>query len=252
MPKTENQVKIFENSDFGKLPVIVVNDKPQFGATESAEMLGYAKPLNAIAQHCKEDGSSFQGVIDSLGRTQKKKFISEGNLYRLITHSHLPAAEKFESWVFDEVLPAIRKTGSYATKKDDPDLSTIRAKEADAKLMNARARLGRQYHKMLSEYNDVLSPIAKQALISLEVNTLAGKDLLPEPNSEPKGYSAEDLGKLVGWSKQKVGKFANDNDLKKEENGKWLMSKSQYGPKQVTTFVYNENGRQKFLELVRG
>ena len=55
-------------------------------------------------------------VIDSMGRTQRAKFITEGNLYRLITHSKLPKAEQFEKWVFDEVLPTIRQTGGYGSQ----------------------------------------------------------------------------------------------------------------------------------------
>lgn len=71
--------------------------------------------MNALKSHCKEDGVAFYHLTDNLGREQKAKFISEGNLYRLIVHSKLPSAEKFERWVFDKVLPSIRKHGIYAT-----------------------------------------------------------------------------------------------------------------------------------------
>ncbi len=60
----------------------------------------------------------FHTVIDSMGREQQAKFINEGNLYRLIVNSKLPSAEKFENWVFDEVLPSIRKTGGYVSNED--------------------------------------------------------------------------------------------------------------------------------------
>ncbi len=66
-----------------------------------------------MLDHCIEDGVTKREVIDNLGRTQQAKFITEGNVYRLIAHSKLPSAEKFEKWVFDEVLPTIRKTGGY-------------------------------------------------------------------------------------------------------------------------------------------
>lgn len=108
-------VQTFTNFAFGKLELIEENGKVYFPATDVAKMLGYRKPHDAITRHCKEMGTSFHGVIDSMGRSQSKKFINEGNLYRLITNSNLPHAEQFESWVFDEVLPDIRKHGMHAT-----------------------------------------------------------------------------------------------------------------------------------------
>ena len=73
----------------------------------------YYNPRDAIGRHCNADGVVKHDVIDSMGRTQRAKFITEGNLYRLITHSKLPKAEQFEKWVFDEVLPTIRQTGGF-------------------------------------------------------------------------------------------------------------------------------------------
>lgn len=108
-----NEMQVFQNSEFGELGVLEVNGKPYFPATACAKVLGYSNPWKAINDHCKKDGLTKCEVIDSVGRTQTAKFINEGNLYRLITHSKLPAAERFEKWVFDEVLPTIRRTGGY-------------------------------------------------------------------------------------------------------------------------------------------
>src|SRR5690625_587178 len=109
------ELKVFNHKEFGELEILIIDGKEYFPATDVASKLGYAKPHNAIDRHCRKDGSLFRGVTDSLGRKQKKKFIDEGNLYRLIVGSELPEAEKFESWVFDEVLPSIRKHGAYMT-----------------------------------------------------------------------------------------------------------------------------------------
>ena len=114
MNKTANEMQVFQNSEFGELGVLEIDGKPYFPATTCAKILGYSNPRKAILDHCKEDGVTKRDVIDSMGRTQYAKFITEGNLYRLITHSKLPAAERFEKWVFDEVLPSIRQTGSYS------------------------------------------------------------------------------------------------------------------------------------------
>lgn len=113
-----NQLQVFNHEMFGELQVLVENGNVYFPATEVAKTLGYSNTSDAIIKHCKKDGVAFREVIDSLGRKQQKKFITEGNLYRLIARSKLPEAEKFESWVFDEVLPTIRKTGGYVANED--------------------------------------------------------------------------------------------------------------------------------------
>lgn len=120
-----NAMQVFQNSEFGELGVLEIDGKPYFPATASAKILGYAKPRNAISMHCK--GALKQGVLTK-GGVQEVTFIPEGDLYRLITHSKLPAAERFEKWVFDEVLPSIRKTGSYG----QPDLTAIIMQTATA------------------------------------------------------------------------------------------------------------------------
>ncbi|PCF86000.1 phage antirepressor [Staphylococcus intermedius] len=109
------ELQVFQNSQFGELEILTIDNKEWFPAIKVAEILGYTNPRKAIRDHAKERGVTIRSVIDSLGRNQDKKFIDEGNLYRLITRSKLPQAEKFEEWVFDEVLPAIRKHGIYAT-----------------------------------------------------------------------------------------------------------------------------------------
>jgi prophage antirepressor-like protein len=113
-----SQLQVFKHEMFGELQVLVENGNVYFPATEVAKTLGYSNTSDAIIKHCKKDGVAFREVIDSLGRKQQKKFITEGNLYRLIARSKLPEAEKFESWVFDEVLPTIRKTGGYVSNDD--------------------------------------------------------------------------------------------------------------------------------------
>lgn len=111
-----NELQIFKNSSFGNLEVLTIEGKQWFPAINVAEILGYANPHKAVRDHTKERGVTIRSVIDSLGRNQNKKFIDEGNLYRLITKSKLPQAEQFEEWVFDDVLPTLRKTGSYQVK----------------------------------------------------------------------------------------------------------------------------------------
>lgn len=108
----ENKIEIFSSNEFGNIRTAVENDKCVFCGSDVAAALGYSKPANAITRYCK--GVTIL-MTPSNGGPQKTKFISEGDVYRLIAHSKLPTAERFESWVFDEVLPSIRKHGIYAT-----------------------------------------------------------------------------------------------------------------------------------------
>lgn len=105
-----NELQIFNNDEFGEVRMIEIDGKPYFVATDIATALGYANPRKAVNDHCK--GVTKRDTPTSSG-IQQMSYINEGDLYRLIMKSKLPSAEKFESWVMDEVLPSIRKTGSY-------------------------------------------------------------------------------------------------------------------------------------------
>src|SRR5690625_386917 len=109
------ELKVFNHKEFGELEVLIIDGKEYFPATDVAKKLSYSNASDAINSHCKKDGVVFHEDIDSLGRKQEKKFIDEGNLYRIIVSSKLPEDERFESWVFDHVLPKIRKHGAYMT-----------------------------------------------------------------------------------------------------------------------------------------
>lgn len=91
------------------------NGNPLFCGNDVAQVLGYANPAKAVIDHCK--GFLFWKPLETAGGIQQVRFISEGDMYRLITSSKLPAAERFEKWVYDEVLPSIRKHGAYMTKQ---------------------------------------------------------------------------------------------------------------------------------------
>lgn len=105
-------ISTFNNSEFGEIRTIQKNGEVLFCGSDVARALGYARPADAISAHCK-------GVCvlptPSAGGVQNTKFITEGDIYRLIAHSKLPGAERFERCVFDEVLPSIRKNGAYMT-----------------------------------------------------------------------------------------------------------------------------------------
>ena len=106
-------MKVFNHTEFGELGVLIMGGKEYFPASKCASILGYTNPRDAVSRHCR--GVVKHDIIDNLARKQEMNFIPEGDLYRLIIRSNLPKAEQFERWVFDEVLPSIRKYGLYTT-----------------------------------------------------------------------------------------------------------------------------------------
>lgn len=117
-------IQVFNNEQFGQIRMVEIDDKPYFVATDIAKTLGYKDTTNAIKQHCRWVVKHKVPHPQSKNKTLEVNVIPEGDMYRLITNSELPSAEKFESWVFDEVLPSIRKHGMYATDEliNNPDL----------------------------------------------------------------------------------------------------------------------------------
>lgn len=112
-----NEIEIFKNEEFGEVRTTTIDGEPYFVGKDVAKILGYAKPLNALATHIDKDDSLKQGLIDNLGRNQDTIFINESGLYSLILSSKLPNAKKFKHWVTAEVLPSIRKHGAYMTSE---------------------------------------------------------------------------------------------------------------------------------------
>lgn len=111
-----NDIQIFSNSEFGEIRSVMIDGEPWFVGRDIAKALGYAKPEGAISTHCRHPLKQGIPHPQSRDKTIEVMVIPEGDMYRLISKSKLKSAERFEEWVFDEVLPAIRKTGSYGRK----------------------------------------------------------------------------------------------------------------------------------------
>ena len=120
-------IQVFNNEQFGALRTYNEYGQILFCGKDVAASLGYKDTTNAMKRHCRGVAKRHP-IRDSLGRTQQAVFITEPDLYRLITHSKLPTAEKFERWVFEEVLPAIRRTGGYMVAKEDETPEQIMAR----------------------------------------------------------------------------------------------------------------------------
>lgn len=111
-----NELKVFSNEQFGQVRTVVDNGKVWFCGKDVASALQYEQPHKAIKRHCRYGMKHTIPHPQAPNKTIEMLFVPEGDLYRLITHSKLPSAERFESWVFDEVLPEIRTTGGYESR----------------------------------------------------------------------------------------------------------------------------------------
>lgn len=120
-----NELNLFENSEFGSIRTVIEDGKVLFCGNDVAKALGYSNPRDALNRHCK-------GVVkrDTLtGRgVQSISFIPEGDVYRLTAKSELPGADKFERWIFDEVLPSIRNNGGYISGQEELSAEELLAK----------------------------------------------------------------------------------------------------------------------------
>lgn len=184
-----NELQIFNSGEFGEIRTIEIDGKPYFVGTDVAKALGYNNPRDAVSRHCKgvvkHDTPTSSGV-------QAMSYINEGDLYRLIMKSKLPSAEKFESWVMDEVLPTIRKTGSYRKP-----LTTVEQIQVIATgFLDHEERLNRLENTMTIDYaqqeaiRDLVSSVVIAHLGGKESNAYKeiGKKVFAECNRDIKTY----------------------------------------------------------------
>ena len=164
--KNENPFRIFENEKFGKIEVLFKDDQFYFPAIEIAEILGYKNPRDAVKRHCVNEFPYvvFHDVGINTGlavQTIQKKYINEGNLYRLISKSKLPEAREFERWIFDTVIPSIRKYGYYSN-----EISKI-SREEELMLKVMKSRSEEELLSNMATYNlEVVIPMQKELEIA--------------------------------------------------------------------------------------
>jgi prophage antirepressor-like protein len=186
-----NELQIFNSEEFGDIRTAEIDGKPYFVGTDVAKALGYNNPRDAVSRHCKgvvkRDTPTSSGI-------QSMSYINEGDLYRLIMKSKLPSAEKFESWVVNEVLPTIRKTGSY-----QKPLTTVEQIQVIATgFLDHEERLNRLENTMTIDYaqqesiRDLVSSVVIAHLGGKESNAYKeiGKKVFAECNRDIKIYFA--------------------------------------------------------------
>ena len=186
-----NELQFFNSEEFGEIRTAEIDGKPYFVGTDVAKALGYNNPRDAVSRHCKgvvkRDTPTSSGI-------QSMSYINEGDLYRLIMKSKLPSAEKFESWVMDEVLPIIRKTGSY----QKPLTTVERIQVIATGFLDHEERLNRLENTMTIDYaqqesiRDLVSSVVIAHLGGKESNAYKeiGKKVFAECNRDIKIYFA--------------------------------------------------------------
>ncbi len=244
-----NEIMIFNNPEFGAVRTIEENGQVLFCGVDVARALGYAKPQNAIASHCK--GALKRGGVSkttnqygvTTEQTVEMSFIPESDLYRLVFSSKLPTAEKFTDWVTQEVLPSIRRNGGYISGQNDMTPEELMAKAlmvAQKTIENQKIRLSN-----LAVQNEIMAPKADYFDDLVERNTLTNfRETAKELGIPPKKFVAFLLEKKFIYrdKKGKLLPFENKNDglfeVKESFNEKtqWSGTQTLVTPKGRETF----------------
>lgn len=134
--ENENKIQVFEKEEFGKVRTLMRDGEPWASGKDVATALGYKNPQEAIRLHVDDEDKT---VSDSLTvNGTKLTLINESGLYSLILSSKLPKAKEFKRWITSEVLPALRKTGSYGTPKAPDTAGTVALIESLRKIMESQ------------------------------------------------------------------------------------------------------------------
>lgn len=179
-----SELIIFNNPEFGQIRTIEEDGKVLFYGSDVAKALGYKRPKDAVSAHCK--GAVKRRTLTN-GGEQEMNFIPEGDIYRLVTRSELPGADQFERWIFDEVLPSIRKNGGYINGQENMTPEELMAAAlimANKTIENQKVRLS-----ALTVENQIMQPKADYFDDLVDRNLLTGlRETAKELGIKPKEF----------------------------------------------------------------
>lgn len=236
-----NEVKIFESEEFGSVRTVEEDGKMLFCGSDVAKALGYTRPNDAVNDHCRIDATSKRRtIIDRLGRKQEALFIPEGDVYRLIAHSKLPAADQFERWIFDDVIPTIRKTGGYVnndelfietyfSQAEESTKAMLRATLATVREVNEKNRQLEQTVGVQSQQIAELQPKATYYDVVLQCEDLISITAI-----------AKDYGKSARW----MNNYLHEKGVQYRQGDIWLLYQTyaERGYTNTKTFKYEDGG----------
>lgn len=206
----------FSSSEFS-VRAVEIDGQPWFVGKDVCDALGYTNPNKAMGDHCK--GVTKRYPLETGGGTQEVRVLPEADVLRLIVKSSLPAAEKFERWVFEDVLPAIRKTGAYVPVPQGNGSPAVQAAFRDATAAVPFLRLiGLDPNAAAISANQVAINLHGVNLLQLSGNTH-----LLAANQETQTLTPTALGKLLGGlSAQKVNRALEQAGLQKRVGDEWV------------------------------
>ena len=240
----KNELMIFNNPEFGQVRTIEINNEPWFVGKDVAEALGYSNTRDALDRHVDSEDKATVAIHDG-SQNRNVTVINESGLYSLILSSKLPTAKAFKHWVTSEVIPSIRKTGSYTTKP----MTAYQQMMADTRQRNARIQSARILTQLAKQYK---GSTYEQVLNAHATKELTGEFLLPLPELGRKTYSATEIGKMLGISANQVGTLTNRNGLKTDQYGQWFKDKAKHSNKEVNSFRYFDTIVPVLQTLVKG
>lgn len=230
-----NELKNFSHNMFGNLGILIKEGKEFFPATDVAKALGYSNPHKAIKDHCKPEGVN-EALVPTNSGVQNKKFINEANLYRLIVKSKLPQAEQFEKWVFEEVLPSIRKHGAYMT----PNIINALLQDPDLIIGLASQLKQEQQARQIAEQKNLM--LTQQIAENASKITYLDQILQSQDTVTVSQVAAD-----YGLSAMKLNKILNDERVQYKVNNQWLLySKRQnkgYTKSKTVDVVHTDGSR---------
>lgn len=245
-----NHIELFKNESFGEVRTITENEQVLFCAKDVASALGYDQPLKAIDRHCKKGRVCFVPHPQSSDKTIEMKFIPESDVYRLIVKSKLPQAEEFEKWLFEDVLPSIRKNGGYISNQENLTQEEILAKAliVAQNVINEKDKLNKQLQVQNSELtvdNQIMKPKADYFDELVDRNLLTNfretakqlgiKEKLFIKFLLDKKYLYRDKrGKLMPYADKNNGLFEMKESV--NEKTKWAGTQTLITPKGRETF----------------
>lgn len=147
-----NEIKVFENEQFGEIRTVTIDGQPWFVGKDVASILGYKDTSDALKKHVDSEDKLSRRFADS-GQTRAMYIINESGLYSLIISSKLPSAKQFKRWVTSEVLPSIRKYGAYATEET---LNRVEGDTEEAEKLFRMLREEKQRSKDIANQNEKL------------------------------------------------------------------------------------------------
>ena len=253
-----NDLQVFENPDFGQVRTVTKDGEPWFVLKDVCTSFGETNYRRVSARLDEDEKGVSQ--IDTPGGNQSMTIVNESGLYaalfamqpekaRGVTEEYVEKRQQqlksFKRWITHEVIPSIRKTGSYSIQEPETP-AQLRAK---AMMINAKTRLFIAAMKAVDRFQ--MSPVALEALGIPMIEEFTGVKTGYRPRIETT-YSATELGAEFGVSANKIGRIAKDNGLKTDEYGITVLDKSRSSDKLVPCFRYNSKGRERLAELLKG